>query len=140
MKQYLMLLAALLLLGCSDSEKAVIPLGQWIEVSPTDPEAVKAFRAVDQSPAELQSARIKFEQAFVHYELISLSGGKKWMHRVVKERFRMVDIKELSDGTSGGTLVPANDHTEYQLQTLTSIHESNQPIDEQDGGLKGLQP
>lgn len=139
MRNYLIFFAASLLSGCSDSEKPVIPLGQWIDVSPTDPEAVKAFHAVDKSPAKLISARIKFEQAFVHYELISLLGDKKWMAKVVKQRFQIVDIKTLPDGSSGGTLVPAGDQTEYQLQTLTSIHESNNN-DEHDGGLKGLQP
>ncbi|MEM7146850.1 MAG: hypothetical protein AAF591_17090 [Verrucomicrobiota bacterium] len=125
MKLILLTILSLLLVGCSDSERGTVPLGKWIEVSPDDPEAIKALRAINRSPhSVLVSARIKAEQAFMHYELIFRNKDTKWTAKVVKERFRMINVKKLPDGSSGGTLVPAGDHTDYQLQTLTSIRGS----------------
>ena len=59
----------------------------------------------------------------MHYELIYRNKDTKWKAMVIKERFRMIDIKELPDGSSGGTLTPGGDDTNYLLQTRTSIRD-----------------
>ena len=125
MKPTLLALLSLLCWGCSDSETVSVPLGEWVEVSPTDPEVVKALKAINSSPkASLVSARVKAEQNFLHYELVYTNGSdRKRVAKVVKQRWRMVNVREQPDGSRGGTLVPAGDDVDYQLQSTTSLPE-----------------